>query len=193
MSLTILIGLAVGTLVSEDLASISAGLLARNGVIGLLPAIGACVTGVYAGDLGLWAIGRLVGHEGRRHEWLARRVQTVSIGVGARIDANIAGAVLATRLLPGTRLPMYLAVGACGRRPWAFAGWSLVAVLLWTPPLVWLTHSLGAAAAARLVGGLTGAGPSVLAATLIFLSWTLATRWIARRRSVINQEACEAT
>lgn len=193
MSLGILIGLAAGTLVSEDLASISGGLLARNGVIGLLPAIAACVTGVYVGDLGLWAIGRFLGDQGLRHEWVARRLRGVAIDVGNQIDANIASAVLASRLVPGSRLPMYLAVGACGRRPWTFAGWSLVAVLLWTPLLVWLTYTLGAAATARLVGGLTGAVQSVLAATLIFLSWTLASRWIGRRRSVVNQRACEVT
>jgi membrane protein DedA with SNARE-associated domain len=31
---------------------------------------------------------------------------------------------------------MYLAAGVWGRRPLAFAGWSLLAVVLWTPALL---------------------------------------------------------
>lgn len=191
MSLAILLALAAGTLVSEDLASIGAGLLAREGTVGLVPAICACAAGVYVGDLGLWAIGRFLGR-GLRHPWVGRQIRTASIDVGARIDTHLAAAVLTSRFLPGSRLPMYLAVGACGRRPWAFAGWSLVAVLLWTPLLVLLTHTLGAAAASRLIGRLDGSTHLVLTAALLFGGWTIARR-ITRRRSVVNQQACEAT
>jgi membrane protein DedA with SNARE-associated domain len=61
MSPAILFGLAAGTLLSEDLTSISAGLLARDGVIDLASAVTASAAGVYLGDLGLWAAGRLFG------------------------------------------------------------------------------------------------------------------------------------
>ena len=56
MNLGILFGLAAGTLLSEDLTLIGAGLLARDGVIGLVPAIAACAAGVYVGDLALWLL-----------------------------------------------------------------------------------------------------------------------------------------
>ena len=46
----LLAGLALSTLVSEDLASIGAGLLAREGYVPLTDAVVACIVG----DLGLW-------------------------------------------------------------------------------------------------------------------------------------------
>ena len=38
---------------------------------------------------------------------------------------------------------MYMAMGVWGRRPLAFAAWSLVAVVAWTPLLVIATVYLG--------------------------------------------------
>jgi membrane protein DedA with SNARE-associated domain len=151
----ILFGLAVGTLASEDLTSIGAGLLARDGVIDLLPAIAACTVGVYVGDLGLWALGRVAGRRALRWKWVARRVDPVTLDrVGARLDNRLALAVLASRFLPGSRLPMYLALGISGRRPLAFVAWSFLAVVLWTPALVWLTRTFGSSISIQLLGEL---------------------------------------
>ena len=147
MNPPILLGLALGTLVSEDLSSISAGLLARDGVIGLTPAIAACAAGVYLGDLGLWALGRVFGRRLLRLGWVARRVDAATLAsVGGRLDDRLGLAVLGSRFLPGSRLPMYLALGVCGQRPLAFVAWSLLAVVIWTPTLVWLTYIFGASA-----------------------------------------------
>jgi membrane protein DedA with SNARE-associated domain len=173
----ILLALAAGTLVSEDLTSISAGLLSRDGTIGLLPAIAACVAGVYLGDLGLWALGRVYGTRALQWGWVARRIDTASVAsLGARLDDHLALAVLGSRFLPGTRLPMYLAVGVTGRRPLAFAGWSLLAVLLWTPVLVGLTHAFGAPASSWLVGELNDAMRYLLTALVLTAGWRLTVR-----------------
>src|SRR5262245_2480458 len=127
----VLFGLAAGTLVSEDLTSISAGLLVRDNVIDLLPAIAACTGGVYLGDLGLWAAGRIAGRRALQWNWIQQRVDPDMLNsLGARLDHRLGIAVLASRFLPGSRLPMYLALGVSGQRPWAFAAWSLIAVLL---------------------------------------------------------------
>src|SRR4030095_15741232 len=61
MNPSILFGLAAGTLVSEDLTLISAGLLARDGAVGLVPALGACTAGVYVGGARLWGSSGPVG------------------------------------------------------------------------------------------------------------------------------------
>lgn len=187
----LLFGLAAGTLLSEDLASISAGLLARDGIIGLAPAIAVCAAGVYLGDLGLWALGGFCGRRLLRTAWMAKRFDVAALDrLGARLDANLPLAVLASRFLPGTRLPMYLAVGLFGRRPWAFAAWSFGAVLLWTPMVVWLAHTFGASVTAPLLGELNHGAPRlVLSTAVLFAVWRLTARF---PRSVVNQMACDS-
>ena len=164
-----LIFLALGTLVSEDLTSISAGLLARDGSIAFAPAVAACVIGVYMGDLALWLAGRLVGRRLLDVRWLSRRLDAASLtALSVKIDANLGTAVLCSRFLPGTRLPMYLAAGIWGQRPVAFAGWSLLAVLLWTPLLVALTALYGSAITSPLLGQLGGLSRVIVSAALLF-------------------------
>jgi membrane protein DedA with SNARE-associated domain len=177
MSPSALLGLALGTLVSEDLTSISAGLLARDGTIDLVPAIVACAAGVYVGDLGLWFIGRAFGQRALGFGWVARGVDAAAVArLGSRIDANLGLAVLGSRFLPGSRLPMYLAVGVYGRRPLAFAAWSLLAVLIWTPALVCLTHTFGETVTAPLLGQLNGAFRQLLSAVILLTAWRVMMR-----------------
>jgi membrane protein DedA with SNARE-associated domain len=175
----ILFGLAAGTLVSEDLTSISAGLLARDGVIDFSGAVTASAAGVYLGDLGLWAAGRLFGRRLLQYRWVASRFDSASLNsLGERIDTNLGMAILVSRFLPGSRLPMYLAVGIFGRRPLAFAAWSLLAVLLWTPLLVWATYAFGASVTGPLLGELSDAGRHLLSAAILFTLWKLTARLI---------------
>jgi membrane protein DedA with SNARE-associated domain len=180
MNPSILFGIAVGTLVSEDLSSISAGLLARDGVIGLLPAIAASTAGVYLGDLGLWALGRVAGRRVLRWKWVARLVDPALVsGFEARIEQRLGVAVLGSRVLPGTRLPMYLAFGISGRRPLAFAAWSLLAVLVWTPLLVMLTAIYGSSLTAPVLGQLDTVSQLVVTAIVLLVGVRLATRALA--------------
>ncbi len=59
--LTILIVIALATLVSEDLACIAAGLLAAKAVISIPAAVAASALGIYIGDILLYLTGYLVG------------------------------------------------------------------------------------------------------------------------------------
>jgi membrane protein DedA with SNARE-associated domain len=172
----LLLGLAAGTLVSEDLTTIGAGLLARDGLVSLVPAIAACTAGVYAGDLGLWLLGRVGGRRVLGWGWVARRVAPVMVAsLGERLDDRLGAAVLASRFLPGSRLPMYLALGISGRRPLAFAAWSLVAVLIWTPLLVILTAAYGSSLTSPMVGHL-GEASRVVVSTVVLAAALRLTR-----------------
>jgi membrane protein DedA with SNARE-associated domain len=165
-------GVALGTLLSEDLTSIGAGLLVRDGRLGASEAVVACTAGVYLGDLGLWLAGRMLGRRLLTYAWFARRLDTMALeGLSARLDARLAAVVVGSRFLPGSRLPMYVAAGIWGRRPVAFMAWSLLAVLLWTPALVLFTAWFGPSLTNPLIGELgylfrcataTGAGLIVL-------------------------------
>lgn len=156
MEIATLTGLALSTLISEDLATIAAGLLVRGQHLPAIHAVATCVIGIYLGDLGLWWMGRLLRRRGDVRTWLPRRlVSPVTAGTVARWDSrleeHLAMAILLSRFLPGARLPTYVALGMWGRRPVAFAAWSLLAVLIWTPLLVATTAYVGEAVADHLL------------------------------------------
>jgi membrane protein DedA with SNARE-associated domain len=179
-----LAGLALGTLLSEDLTSIGAGLLVRDGHLNAAPAVAACAAGVYLGDLGLWLAGRIVGRRLLSLRWLERRLDAAALeALSGKLDARLAAVVVGSRFLPGSRLPVYLAAGIWGRRPWAFMAWSLLAVLLWTPLLVLLTAWFGPSLTNPLVGELGYAFRlMVTVAELAVLKWLALS--LSRRRSL---------
>ena len=172
-----LAGLALGTLVSEDLTSIGAGLLVRDGHLDAAPAVAACAAGVYLGDLGQWLAGRVLGRRLLARPAFTRRLDAVALeALGAKLDARLATVVVGSRFLPGSRLPVYLAAGIWGRRPWAFMAWSLLAVLLWTPLLVLLTAWFGPSLTNPLVGELGYAFRCLITAGALFLGLRLGSR-----------------
>jgi hypothetical protein len=75
MVLTFL-SLAFGTLVSEDLACVTAGLLIQRGQIDPSTGIIACIIGIFGGDVGLWGAGRVFGHAALAWPWIARKRQS---------------------------------------------------------------------------------------------------------------------
>ena len=178
----ILAGLALSTLISEDLASIGAGLLAHEGHVPLIHAVVACIIGVYVGDLGLWGMGRVLGSRSMHVRWLSRAVAATDVAaLRSPIEMRFEAAILVSRFVPGSRLPMYLAMGAWGQRPLAFAAWSLVAVVAWTPLLVIATSYLGDALVMNAVIGIkVGVLGSLITATCVLGVTKLAGRCLAR-------------
>ncbi|HRE81618.1 MAG TPA: VTT domain-containing protein, partial [Opitutaceae bacterium] len=149
-----LIGLALATLLSEDLTCIGGGLLVAAGKAPFWPVLGACMVGIFMGDVLLVYIGRAVGRPLIDHRWVKRRVSADSLLRAERWFQTHGGRlVLATRFMPGVRLPAYLAAGIL-RVPWLpFLGWFALGCVLWTP---------------LLVGGTVWAGESLLIA---FAAW----------------------
>jgi len=131
----LLIGLAASTLLSEDAACLAAGVLIRTGQIPAWAAVAACALGIYVGDALLWCAGRVAGG-------------CVRIAAPPGVDSP--AAILASRFIPGTRLPLYLAAGAFGKRPRAFFLWTAIAVLIWTPAIVLGSAASIAAGAAAI-------------------------------------------
>lgn len=92
--------------------------------------------------------------------------------------------VLASRFLPGTRLPTYLAAGILHASFWRFALYSAIAVGLWTPLLVGLSAAFGEAFG-TLFGALERrALPTLLAVVACYVALRLAVSaatWRGRR------------
>lgn len=139
-----LLAIATATLVSEDLTCITTGLLVRGGNLDGLQGIAACVIGIYGGDLALFLLGRSAGKRMLKWPWLQRRLTSDrATALADWFDANPGKSVFISRFTPGLRLPGYFAAGAFGRRPLAFAVWTLLAVVVWTPMLILLVAAFG--------------------------------------------------
>lgn len=140
----LLLLIAAATLVSEDLTCIATGLLVSRGTIGFIPGTLACFAGIVVGDFLLYLAGLTIGRRALRHRpfrWLVKEADL------ARTSAWFArkgpGLVLATRFVPGTRLPTYLAAGILHTRFLPFAAFFLLAAAVWTPLLVGLAYGFG--------------------------------------------------
>lgn len=138
------LSLFFGTFVSEDLACITAGLLIQRGELGVASAIAACASGIFVGDVGLWAAGRVAGRAALAWPRVARQLRHRRVEeLRLWLERHAAGAIVGSRFLPGTRMPLYVVAGVLKLPAIVFAGWALVGTILWTPTLVLLTASLG--------------------------------------------------
>jgi len=142
--------IAVATLVSEDLTCLATGAAAAMGVVPFAAGVLACFTGIVIGDLLLFAAGRLLGRAVLGRPPLAWWVSPAAVDrASAWLDRRGLAVVLATRFLPGTRLPTYLAAGALRTDARRFLLAFVAASALWTPLLVGFGALAGAQAAAR--------------------------------------------
>ena len=129
--------LAASTLVSEDLTTISAGVLASQGSVHIITALTGCFFGIFIGDGLLYLVGLIVGKPALKSPLLKRflteeRVQRCSDW----LEKNGLMVVLISRFVPGTRLPTYFAAGLLGARARFFLPAAALAVAIWTPLLI---------------------------------------------------------
>ncbi len=142
--LVVMLLIALGTLISEDLACIGAGLLAAHGLIAFTHAALAAFIGIFVGDILLYLAGRYIGRPALHRapfrwfirpqaiqdsaDWFARRGPIV---------------ILASRFVPGSRLPTYFTAGLLHQRFWLYLLYFFIAGAIWAPFLVWLAATLG--------------------------------------------------
>ncbi len=136
--------LIFATLISEDLTCISAGLLVSQGWIDYLPAVGACFLGIYLGDSLIFLLGRYGGRSALANPWIRRFISPRKEAAAEQFFARRGPwVIIATRFLPGSRVPTYFAVGAMRLSLPTFFGYFALAALFWTPVLVGLSVFLG--------------------------------------------------
>jgi membrane protein DedA with SNARE-associated domain len=167
------LGIAGATLISEDLTIVAAGLAVGNGRLGLAAALTSCFAGIFLGDVGLWALGRYGGRRVLRWKPVARMPLTRLHALGHWLDDHPA-VIFGSRFLPGTRMPLYIAAGLVGTRPWRFIFWMFLAVATWVPLVVIATSRFGPAVAEPLEAVL-GSGWLARIATVVLLVIALRT------------------
>ncbi len=139
-----ILAIAAATLISEDLACLSAGVLSSKGSIPYWAALFGGFLGIYAGDVGLYALGRLggIGLLRRRPiRWLVK--EQMVLQAEELFRAHGAKLIFSSRLLPGSRLPVYAAAGVLSYPVGRFCLFMALAGGLSAIVLVTLAHLLG--------------------------------------------------
>lgn len=135
--------IAAGTLVSEDIACVTAGALIAQGAISPSGGIAACIAGIFAGDLLLFALGRLAGPSLLAWPWTSRYLPPDKVARAAEwLETRGLGFVFLSRFTPGLRLPTYFAAGILKVNLLKFSLVLFGAALLWTPLIVGATASV---------------------------------------------------
>jgi membrane protein DedA with SNARE-associated domain len=166
--------LVLATFVLEDAAAIAAGVLAADGRVSLPFAVTACAVGIWIGDLVLFALGRFGGAALLR-TGIGRRLATRDAArAGAALKQHAGLAIVGSRFVPGTRLPIYVGAGLAGLSAPVFAAWTALGCLVWTPILVATIAIVGRAVADPLQVYLGGAW--------IALPVCLSIAWLLRGR-----------
>ncbi|MEM0895656.1 MAG: alpha/beta fold hydrolase [Verrucomicrobiota bacterium] len=143
-TLVFIILIALSTLVSEDIACVMAGVLAAQGFFSFGTALTGCFLGILAGDAGLYLIGRWFGAPAIAKPPLKWLITPRQVKTSARFfDRYGPFIIIATRWLPGLRVPAYVTAGLLQRGFFWFMGWMVIGAALWTPVLVGLSMLLG--------------------------------------------------
>ncbi len=143
-ALVMVLLIALGTFISEDLACIGAGLLAAQGVISYFTgALGAFI-GIFVGDLLLFWAGAVWGKAALRRRPLRWFIKEAAIRDSAKWFARRGPVVvLLSRFVPGSRFPTFVTAGMLHTNFWLFLLFFFIAGLVWAPLLVWLAMTIG--------------------------------------------------
>src|SRR5204862_2456464 len=135
--------LFLATFILEDVAAVGAGILLATGRVAWPIAFGACFLGIWAGDAGLYGLARVLGRNWfERSSWakFSQRVERSEQWFAERGNWIL----VFSRLLPGARLPTYLAAGFLRLPLNRFLLITGVASLVWTLFVLLSVQVLGA-------------------------------------------------
>ncbi len=130
----------LATFVLEDIAIISAGLLAAEGTIEPSLALSALVAGIFAGDIALYGLGAAA----RSRDWARHMIGERRMDKGrAWLKRRYISALIGARFMPGFRLPTYSASGFLQLPFFPFAVVAAVAGFVWTTLVFTLVFFFG--------------------------------------------------
>ena len=169
--------LALLTFVQEDAPTVSAALLSAAGRLNTVAGVFGCFFGIWIGDALLYLLARFGGRPLLECPLARRFIHPAAVARSEKWFARRGSwLVLTSRLIPGTRLPTYLAAGLLRIRFSQFLLLTGVAVALWTFAIFTVAQVFGEG----LVRLLNGHPQSRwLLAALVLLS-ILAIRFAAR-------------
>jgi membrane protein DedA with SNARE-associated domain len=130
--------------VSEDAATISSSLSIFGGPLSWPLGFAACFAGIWLGDLGLYSLARCLGKPILQSRLVARFADAAVIGrCQEKFNQRGSLALLASRFVPGMRLPTYLAAGLLSMPVARFAMVTAFAALVWIAGIFAIAKFLG--------------------------------------------------
>lgn len=182
----IILLIIVATFISEDATVIAVGLAIAHQQIDLGVGLIGCFIGIAVGDGGLYLIGRVFGRRILRWPFIRAWISEASLERWGRwFDRHTVKAVFLARVIPGTRLPTYVAAGLLSRSTHHFLIWAAVAAFLWTPVVLALAIILGPTVLEALMSVFAGPVAVVIAIVVVMIVLRLFTyvfTWEGRRR-----------
>jgi membrane protein DedA with SNARE-associated domain len=135
-------GFFFATFVLEDVAAVGAGLLLATGQISWPAAFTACFIGIWLGDTGLYALARFAGRGWFERSSL-RKFSTKVARSEKWFAARGTPILIFSRLVPGMRLPTYLAAGFLRVPAPRFLLITGLAAFVWTFVILLLAQTFG--------------------------------------------------
>ena len=130
------LSLGLATFVQEDVPTVTAAILAAAGVLSTAAGFWGIFLGSWGGDLLLFGLARVLGRPVLELGWVKKRISAAQV---ARQEAWFSERgtwlLLSARMIPGTRLPTYLAAGVLRWPIGQFLAVTGGAALVWT--MVW--------------------------------------------------------
>jgi len=179
------------TFIYEDGATLLAATLSAGG--GLDPRIGLLATflGIWVGDMGLYGLGSSFGRRTAQSRWLQKYLRPESLVKAERWFLKHGSfALVMSRAIPGSRLPLYVAAGAL-RLPFRlFAKTTAVCSAVWVSAIfaIWRFIPKTTSGHQKLLSWL-------LTASVLFAPWRfsksagLVGGWFRKRQSARDPEA----
>ncbi len=142
--LWVFIYIVLASYILEDLAIVSAAVMAADQMIGVQLALYAILIGIITGDIGLYVLGYLLKKHGAFQRWLEKknRKQHYDTLFGTNLVKNI----LLVRFVPGLRFICYTSCGLFRAHFGQFLLAVLLAGLIWVPVIFTLIYQLGSSA-----------------------------------------------
>ena len=126
---TLALLIILSTYILEDAAIVSAALLSADGMIAPEWAFLALCIGIASGDIGLYGMGMLL----KRWHWLVRWFDAEKIDQASIwLKKQMISTILLVRVIPGMRLPTYLACGFFQLPIFKFLLLVVMATIVWT-------------------------------------------------------------
>src|SRR5262245_59294217 len=136
-------GFFLATFVLEDVAVVGAGLLLASGGISWHSAFIVCFLGIWIGDAGLYAFARYTGRAWFEKS-LLRRYRAKVIESERWFARRGTPILIFSRLVPGARLPTYLAAGFLRVPLLRFLIITGIASCVWTLTVLFFAQTFGA-------------------------------------------------
>jgi membrane protein DedA with SNARE-associated domain len=176
----------LATFIYEDGATVLAATLSASG--SLDPRIGLLTTflGIWLGDIGLYGLGSSFGRRTAQSRWLRKCLRPESLAKAEDCFARHGSlALVMSRAIPGSRLPLYVAAGALRLPVRLFAKTTAACSAVWVSAIFAIWRFVP-----KISSGHQKLLPWLLTVLLLFAPWLLSKRdrslgvWIRKRESV---------